>query len=88
VCSHPAPRLVFADEPTGALDATTTADVLRLLRDLAEGERSVVMVTHDLEAAAQADRVLVLRDGLIHEELIHPTVQDVLASLTAASQEA
>jgi putative ABC transport system ATP-binding protein len=81
------PRLVFADEPTGALDTTTTTEVLRLLRDLAAGERSVVMVTHDLEAAAQADRVLVLRDGLIHEELIRPSVQDVLTSLTAASQE-
>jgi putative ABC transport system ATP-binding protein len=46
------PDLVFADEPTGALDTRAGREVLALLRDLASGERSVVMVTHDLEAAA------------------------------------
>ena len=55
--------LVLADEPTGNLDAESGSDVLRLLRALAAGDRSVLLVTHDDEAAAIADRVLVLEDG-------------------------
>jgi putative ABC transport system ATP-binding protein len=82
------PALVFADEPTGALDTKAGREVLGLLRKLASGHRAVVMVTHDLEAAAATDRVLVLRDGVIHEELAHPTSEAVLASITRAAQEA
>jgi ABC-type lipoprotein export system ATPase subunit len=55
--------LVLADEPTGNLDAESGSDVLRLLRTLATGDRAVLLVTHDDEAAAIADRVLVLEDG-------------------------
>jgi ABC-type lipoprotein export system ATPase subunit len=55
--------LVLADEPTGNLDAESGSDVLRLLRALAAGDRAVLLVTHDDEAAAIADRVLVLEDG-------------------------
>ncbi len=82
------PSLVFADEPTGALDTQAGAAVLELLRRVADGERSVVMVTHDLEAAARADRVLVLRDGMVHRELRHPSAEEVLEALTAAADEA
>ncbi|MFP7761849.1 ABC transporter ATP-binding protein [Marisediminicola sp. LYQ85] len=78
------PQLIFADEPTGALDTQTSAVVLSLLRQLATGTRSVVLVTHDLEAAALADRVLVLRDGEIHAELAHPTPELVLAAIERA----
>ncbi|KQO11625.1 ABC transporter [Agreia sp. Leaf244] len=81
------PSLVFADEPTGALDTQAGAAVLDLLRRVAHGDRSVVMVTHDLEAAARADRVLVLRDGRVHRELRRPSAGDVLAALTAAGDE-
>ena len=56
-------RLVLADEPTGNLDAETGRQVLGLLRELAADDRSVLLVTHDSEAAAIADRVLVLEDG-------------------------
>lgn len=80
--------LVFADEPTGALDTRTGEQVLSLLRNAAAGERSVVMVTHDLEAAARADRVLVLRDGVIHAELLSPTSDSVLDAVRAAGEEA
>ena len=76
--------IVFADEPTGSLDTATGADVLRLLRASTGEGRSVVVVTHDLEAAALADRVLVLRDGLIHRELQHSTPAQVLAAITLA----
>jgi ABC-type lipoprotein export system ATPase subunit len=57
--------LLLADEPTGNLDAESGHNVLALLRELAEGERAVVLVTHDAEAARIADRVLVLQDGLL-----------------------
>ncbi|MFD3444548.1 ABC transporter ATP-binding protein [Microbacteriaceae bacterium 4G12] len=78
------PDIVFADEPTGALDESSGRAVLALLRAAATAERSVVMVTHDLEAAAAADRVLVLRNGAIHRELDRPTPQDVLDAVTEA----
>jgi ABC-type lipoprotein export system ATPase subunit len=55
--------LLLADEPTGNLDAESGHNVLTLLRELAAGERSVVLVTHDAEAAQIADRVLALEDG-------------------------
>ncbi len=75
--------LVFADEPTGALDSAAGAQVLSLLRSAAGANRAVVMVTHDLQAAATADRVLVLRDGAIHRELLAPTPTAVLQAVTA-----
>jgi ABC-type lipoprotein export system ATPase subunit len=57
------PPLVLADEPTGNLDGESGADVLDLLRRVADDGRAVVLVTHEREAAAIADRVLQLRDG-------------------------
>lgn len=77
-----APDVVFADEPTGALDSESGAMVLDLLQGAATGSRSVVMVTHDLTAAARGDRVLVLRDGRLHRELVSPTVDDVLQAVS------
>jgi len=81
------PQLVFADEPTGALDTHAGAAVLELLRSLAGGDRAVVMVTHDLEAAARADRVLVLRDGVVHRELHRPDSAAILQALDSARLE-
>lgn len=78
------PDIVFADEPTGSLDTNTGAEVLRLLREASGGGRAVVLVTHDLEAAAKADRVLVLRDGLVHSELWHPTAELVFDAMQHA----
>jgi ABC-type lipoprotein export system ATPase subunit len=57
------PRLVLADEPTGNLDEASGHEVLQLLRSVADGGRSVLLVTHDVEASALADRVLTLSDG-------------------------
>jgi putative ABC transport system ATP-binding protein len=79
------PKVVFADEPTGALDTVAGGVVLDLLRRTASGERSVVMVTHDLEAAARADRVLVLRNGRIHRELVRPQVRAVFDAVEQAA---
>ncbi len=57
------PAVLFADEPTGNLDSAAGRKVLELLLEHASGERRLVLVTHDLEIAGLADRVLSLRDG-------------------------
>lgn len=83
------PRVLFADEPTGALDSTNGSLTLQLLRGLATSRGSgVVMVTHDLEAAAAADRVVVLRDGQIRSELSSPTPEQILAKLEESTASA
>lgn len=62
------PALVLADEPTGNLDSTNSAQVMRLLRDLVDSRgQTVVIVTHDNDIAAQADRTVHVRDGLLEE---------------------
>ena len=81
-----APDLVFADEPTGALDTAAGAVVLDLLREAATGERAVLMVTHDLDAAARADRVLVIRDGRLHTELVAPTTREIFSAIEQSAQ--
>lgn len=63
------PKLIFADEPTGALNRKNTADVLDLLTELNEGGQSILMVTHDVRAAARANRILYLSDGKILGDL-------------------
>ncbi|MFI6780000.1 ABC transporter ATP-binding protein [Micromonospora sp. NPDC050276] len=64
------PTVVFADEPTGALDSAASRQVLRLLRGLVDDHgQTVVMVTHDPAAAGYADRVLLLDDGRVVDEL-------------------
>ncbi|MGC4902758.1 ABC transporter ATP-binding protein [Micromonospora echinospora] len=64
------PEVIFSDEPTGALDSRTAAEVLTLLRAVVdEHGQTVVMVTHDPIAASYADRVLVLADGAIVADL-------------------
>jgi putative ABC transport system ATP-binding protein len=64
------PTVMFADEPTGNLDSTTSSEILGLMRDLVDGfGQTTVMVTHDPHAAAIADRVLFLADGEIVRDL-------------------
>jgi putative ABC transport system ATP-binding protein len=79
------PDVVFCDEPTGALDTQTAADVLSLLRSMVdEHGQTVIMVTHDPVAASYADRVLVLADGRIVADLPQPgadRIAEHLASL-------
>lgn len=78
------PAVVFADEPTGALDSRTGAAVLATLRDTARAlGQTVVVVTHDATVAAAAERVLVLADGLKVDELDAPTPEQVTARLLA-----
>jgi putative ABC transport system ATP-binding protein len=63
------PEVLFADEPTGALDSSAARLVLDLMRGLADAGQSIVMVTHDPQAAARADEVIFLRDGRVVDRL-------------------
>jgi putative ABC transport system ATP-binding protein len=76
--------VIFADEPTGALDTTTAAEILALLRDAVDTlGATVVMVTHDPAAAAYADRVLFLADGEIADSLPRATAARIAARMAA-----
>lgn len=66
------PRLLFADEPTGALNRKNTGEVLNLLTELNSEGQSILMVTHDIKAALRATRILYLEDGKITGELELP----------------
>jgi putative ABC transport system ATP-binding protein len=78
------PAVVFADEPTGALDSRTGAQVLALLTDTArELGQTVVLVTHDSVVAAAAERVVLLRDGVVADELVGPTAERVAERMLA-----
>jgi putative ABC transport system ATP-binding protein len=73
------PQIVFADEPTGALDSRSGAELLAFLRKAVdELGQTVVMVTHDATAASYADRVIFLADGHIVDEIHAPTADAVL----------
>jgi putative ABC transport system ATP-binding protein len=73
------PQIVFADEPTGALDSRSAAELLGFLRGAVhELGQTIVMVTHDPAAASYADRVVFLADGRIVDEMTEPTPEKVL----------
>ncbi|MEJ7783022.1 MAG: ABC transporter ATP-binding protein [Solirubrobacteraceae bacterium] len=80
------PAVVFADEPTGNLDSGSAAEVLGLLRRAVDDfGQTVVIVTHDAAAAAYADRVIVLADGLIVRDVEAGGVEEVLELMKAVS---
>jgi putative ABC transport system ATP-binding protein len=79
------PEVLFGDEPTGALDSTTSREVLTLLRTMVDRGQMVIMVTHDPVAASYADRVLFLADGTVQGELYAPTAEQVAQRMTALS---
>ncbi|MEL1265576.1 ABC transporter ATP-binding protein [Pseudoxanthomonas putridarboris] len=62
------PPILLADEPTGALDSKTGEEILSLFKRLRDDDHTVILITHDPEVAAHADRILVMRDGELHEE--------------------
>lgn len=85
------PGIVFADEPTGALNSATALQILDLLGEIHASGTTLVMVTHDSQVAARADRVLVLVDGRIMEDLSLGRYEAVkgssrLATITEALQ--
>lgn len=72
------PAVIVADEPTGNLDSTSTDEVLGLLRQAVDQlGQTVIMVTHEPYCAAQTDRVLVVRDGRIVNDLWRPTLEQI-----------
>ncbi|MFI1987729.1 ABC transporter ATP-binding protein [Actinoplanes sp. NPDC020271] len=83
------PSVVFADEPTGALDIATGRALLSGLQNAArQAHQTIIMVTHDAAAATYADRVLIMADGRLWDELRAPTLESILsvmASVTVAS---
>ncbi|GAA4590361.1 putative ABC transport system ATP-binding protein [Actinoplanes octamycinicus] len=83
------PEVIFADEPTGALDLAAGREVLGLLREAVDDlGATVVMVTHDPAAAGHADRVVFLADGRIVTEMTRPAAEAVAARMTAVSAHA
>ena len=63
------PPILLADEPTGALDSKTGEEILSLFKQLRDDGHTVVLITHDQEVAEHADRIFVMRDGEMHEEM-------------------
>jgi len=83
------PAVIFADEPTGALDTHSAREVLGLLRHtVADRGRTIVMVTHDPVAAAAADGVLFLADGRIADAMARPGVDAVAARMARLGEDA
>ena len=71
------PKVILADEPTGALDSKTTYDIMKLLQDINREGKTIIVVTHEPDVAAETKRNVVLKDGIIEsDEMI---VQRVLA---------
>ena len=64
-----APRLVLADEPTGALDSRSTDELLQLFREINQGGQTILMVTHSVKAASHAGRVLFIKDGQVFHQI-------------------
>ncbi|MBW4703784.1 ABC transporter ATP-binding protein [Micromonospora sp. RL09-050-HVF-A] len=76
------PEVIFCDEPTGALDTQTAGEVLALLRSVVdEAGQTVIMVTHDPVAASYADRVMVLADGRIVQDMPQPGAERIAEHL-------
>ena len=72
------PKLILADEPTGALDTDTGEEILRLLRSRCDAGAAGVLVTHEARHAAWADRVVFIRDGLVVDESGADTAEELL----------
>lgn len=75
------PPVLFADEPTGSLDVTATATVMDLFSEVVAAGTTLVMVTHDLEVATRADRVVVLGDGTVGAQLERPSAEQIFAAM-------
>ena len=66
------PAMILADEPTGNLDSESTAEVMEIFERLSVEGRTIILITHEHEVAAHADRVIQLRDGLIVDDVPAP----------------
>ncbi len=64
------PKVLFADEPTGALDSKTSVEIMDLFKALNDDGQTIIMVTHEQEVADEAKRILIMRDGVLAEEVV------------------
>ena len=80
------PEIIVADEPTGNLDTASTEQVFGILRDIADGGQTVVVVTHDAALAARADRRIHIVDGKIHETTFGGDRKPEIAAVTPAAE--
>lgn len=90
------PRLILADEPTGALDSRATDALLKLFKEINDEGQTILMVTHSLKAASHAKRVLFLRDGEVYHQLyradmsteqLYARISDTLTALAAGGEQ-
>ena len=70
------PRIILADEPTGALDSRSTDDILRIFADINKAGQTILMVTHSIKAASKAGRVLFIRDGEVFHQIYRGDATD------------
>lgn len=61
------PSVIFADEPTGALDSETGIEIMRILKRLNEEKKTIIMVTHDRDLAKYANKIIMIKDGVASE---------------------
>ena len=89
------PKLLFADEPTGALDSRAAGELLRLFGDVNREGQTILMVTHSVKAASCANRVLFIRDGEVFhqlyrgdadDEMLYQKITDTLTMLTTGGE--
>jgi len=83
-----APPILLADEPTGALDSRTGEEILALFKRLRDDDHTVVLITHDADVAAHADRTYVMRDGELHAEGDLPHPDDAALALASSATSA
>ena len=82
------PEIVFADEPTGNLDSRSGAELLTFMRGAVQQYgQTIVMVTHDANAAGYADRAVFLNDGKVVDEMAGPTAESVLDRMKSLGDE-
>ena len=80
------PKLILADEPTGALDSRSTDELLGLFARINAGGQTILMVTHSVKAASKAGRVLFIRDGEVFHQIYKANMSDeeMYAKISAA----
>ena len=90
------PKLLLADEPTGALDSKATEDLLRVFREINNDGQTILMVTHSTDAASHADRILFIKDGEVFHQIykgmstseqMYQKISDTLTLLAAGGEE-
>ena len=83
-----APPIILADEPTGNLDSGSTKEILQIMRELHREGRTIILITHDNEIAAQADRVIKIKDGYIESDTSWSTTEEYSSEVINTQVEA